>query len=59
MLTLKAGKLITASLFTNLIYDHNIDLPTYETIAGVKTVTGSGPKTQFKVVFGLGISYKF
>lgn len=59
MLTLKAGKLIAVTLFTNLIYDHDIDLPTYETIAGVKTITGAGPKTQFKEVFGLGISYKF
>lgn len=60
MLTLKAGKWITTSLFTNLIYDHDIKLPDYETINGVKTPTGSsGPKTQFKEVFGLGISYKF
>jgi hypothetical protein len=58
-LTLKAGKLITTTLFTNLIYDHDITLPTYETIAGVKTITGSGPKTQFKEVFGIGLSYKF
>ncbi|MBK5286209.1 MAG: DUF3078 domain-containing protein [Bacteroidia bacterium] len=60
MLTMKAGKLFTVSLATNLIYDHNIKLPTYETINGVKTPTGaSGPKTQFKEVFGIGISYKF
>ena len=59
MLALKAGKWITATLFTNLIYDDNIDLPTYETINGVKTITGSGPKTQFKEVFGIGVSFKF
>lgn len=59
LFALKAGKFITASLFTNLIYDHNIDLPTYETIGGVKTITGVGPKTQFKEVFGLGLSYKW
>jgi hypothetical protein len=59
MLTLKAGKWITTSLFTNLVYDDDIQLPTYETINGVKTVTGSGPKTQFKEVFGIGLSYKF
>jgi hypothetical protein len=59
MLTLKAGKLITTTLFTNLIYDHDVKLPTYETINGVKTVTGVGPKTQFKEVFGIGLSYKF
>jgi hypothetical protein len=59
LLALKAGKFITATLYTSLIYDHDIDLPTYETIAGVKTVTGFGPKTQFKEVLGIGISYKW
>ena len=59
MLTLKAGKWITTTLLTNLIYDDDINQPTYETINGVKTVTGSGPKTQFKEVFGIGVSYKF
>lgn len=59
LLALKAGKFITASLFVNLIYDHDIDIPSYETIAGVKTITGVGPKTQFKEVLGIGISYKF
>jgi hypothetical protein len=59
LFALKAGKFITASLYTNLIYDHNIDIPTYETIGGVKTITGVGPKTQFKEVFGLGVSYKW
>jgi hypothetical protein len=59
LLALKAGKFITTSLYTSLIYDDDIDIPTYETINGVKTVTGFGPKTQFKEVFGLGVSYKF
>ena len=59
MLTLKAGKWITATLAANLIYDDDIDLPSYETINGIKTITGSGPKTQFKEVFGIGLSYKF
>lgn len=59
LLTLKAGKFITATLFTSLIYDDDIDIPTYETIGGVKTITGFGPKTQFKEIFGLGLSYKF
>ncbi len=59
LLALKAGKFITTSLYTSLIYDDDIDIPTYETINGVKTVTGRGPKTQFKEVFGLGVSYKF
>jgi hypothetical protein len=59
LIAIKAGKFITASLFTNLIYDHDIDIPTFETIGGVKTITGFGPKTQFKEVFGFGLSYKF
>jgi hypothetical protein len=59
LMALKAGKFITVSLYTSLIYDDDIDIPTYETIGGVKTVTGFGPKTQFKEVFGIGVSYKF
>lgn len=58
-LNIKVGKFLTTSILTNLIYDHSVDLPTYQTINGVKTVVGVGPKVQFKEVLGIGISYKF
>lgn len=58
MITIKAGKLITTSIYTNLIYDHDINIPTYKKVNGEKIEVGKGPKTQFKEVLGLGISYK-
>jgi len=59
LLSMKINKFLTTSLMTNLIYDHDINLPTYKKINGIKTEVGSGPKTQFKEVFGIGISYRF
>lgn len=64
MLNIKAGKLITFSVFTHLLYDNNIDIPTYGDITVGTTVyknvvVGKGPKTQFKDVLGVGLSYKF
>lgn len=59
LLAMKIHKFLTASISTTLIYDDDIDIPSYETIGGVKTVVGSGPKTQFKEVLGLGLSFKF
>lgn len=56
--TIKAGKLITTSIYTNLIYDHDINIPTYQKINGEKVQVGQGPKAQFKEVIGVGISYK-
>lgn len=58
LITIKAGKLITTSIYTNLIYDHDINIPTFEKINGEKVQVGQGPKTQFKEVIGVGISYK-
>jgi len=58
-INIKAGKFLTTSIMTNLIYDHSVDLPTYQTINGVQTVVGKGPKVQFKEVLGIGISYRF
>ncbi|MFN4123514.1 MAG: DUF3078 domain-containing protein [Flavobacteriales bacterium] len=59
MINIKANKWLTTSIFTHLIYDDDIQLPTFETINGVRTEVGRGPKTQFKEVFGIGLSYKF
>lgn len=58
LITIKAGKLLTTSIYTNLIYDHDINIPTYQKINGEKVQVGQGPKTQFKEVIGVGISYK-
>lgn len=53
-LNIKLGKYVGMSLFTHLIYDHDIKIEfDPEGRPGVKA-----PRTQFKEVFGLGFSYK-
>lgn len=61
LVTMKINKYMSASIFTHVIYDHDIDLPTYgfQGANAEKVVIGKGPKTQFKEVFGAGFSYKF
>jgi hypothetical protein len=59
MLALKVNKYITANISTTLIYDDDIDVPIMEEINGLKTQVGVGPRTQFKEVIGIGLSYKF
>lgn len=61
LITMKVNKYMSASIFTHVIYDHDIDLPTYgfQGTNAEKVQIGKGPKTQFKEVFGAGFSYKF
>jgi hypothetical protein len=59
LINIKAGKFLTTSVFTNLVYDHDVQIPTYEKVNGFKTLVGYGPKTQFKETIGVGLSYKF
>ena len=54
---IKANKWLTVSLFTNLIYDHDVQIPVTRIIDG-NEVKGTGPRTQFKEVLGVGISLK-
>lgn len=58
IISIKANKWLTTTVFTNLIYDHDIDIPVTRTINGVE-VEGVGPRTQFKEVLGVGLSFKF
>lgn len=51
LLEFKVNKFISATLSTQLIYDHDIQI----TDAAGKV----GPRTQFKEVLGIGFSYKF
>jgi hypothetical protein len=52
MLTMKVNKWLAASIATQLIYDDNVKIRT--------APTGEpGPRTQFKELFGLGLTYKF
>lgn len=52
LLTMKVNKWLAASLATQLVYDNNINIKTAPTAE-------PGPKTQFKELFGLGLTYKF
>ncbi|MBR9861412.1 DUF3078 domain-containing protein [bacterium] len=54
---LKITKFIGASLFTHLIYDDDVDVPTEYNEQGEPTAFG--PRIQFKRAFGIGFSYKF
>ncbi len=56
---MKVNSFITANIFTHLVYDHDTKVPIMEVKDGVKTKIGEGPRTQFKEVLGIGLSYKF
>jgi len=55
-ITMKVNKYISASIITQLIYDHDI---TIQDLDAFGVVTGQGPRTQYKQVLGVGFSYKF
>lgn len=55
LITMKVNKYISASLFTHLIYDQ--DIPINLNLESDPSATG--PRTQFKQVLGIGLSYKF
>lgn len=57
LLAMKINKFFTANIATNLLYDDDITIK--EDTNGDDIVDKSGPRTQFKEVFGIGISYKF
>ncbi len=54
----KVNKYLSGNINTQLIYDNSVHLPTYNTVTGLAGVA-SGPRTQFKEVFGIGFSYLF
>ena len=58
IILIKANKWLTTSLFTNLIYDHDVQIPVTRKVNGAD-VEGVGPRTQFKEVLGIGVSVKF
>lgn len=56
---LKINKYLSASISTNMIYDHDIPVPVTEDDANGLPVTRTGPRLQFKQVLAVGFSYKF
>lgn len=59
LISMKVNKFVSASINTTLIYDHDIPVPIFKDINGVKTQVATGPRTQFKEVLAIGFSYKF
>lgn len=57
IVAMKINKYLTCNLNTHLIYDDDIDIVIDKNNDGIAEAVG--PRTQFKEVFGLGLSYKF
>ncbi len=58
LIGLKVNKFISASISTQMIYDHDIPVMVERDENGTK-VKGTGPRVQFKEVLAVGFSYKF
>lgn len=58
-IAMKINEYFTANIFAHFLYDHDIDVPLFETIDGVKTKVGTGKRLQIKQTLGIGIGYKF
>ncbi len=58
LIAMKVNKYLTANIGTQMIYDDIIPVTVIKETSGVKEVK-SGPRLQFKEVFGIGLSYKF
>jgi len=57
LIAMKVNKYISATVSTQLIYDHDIQIAIDDNNDGI--VDRSGPRTQFREVIGVGLSYKF
>ncbi|MFN8209572.1 MAG: DUF3078 domain-containing protein [Bacteroidales bacterium] len=57
LIVMKVNKLISVNLNLNLVYDDNTKVPVDRNNDGVKE--GTGVRTQFKEIFGAGLSFKF
>lgn len=57
LIAMKVNKYISATISTQLLYDHDIDIAVDNDGDGI--IDSVGPRTQFKEVLGIGISYKF
>ena len=57
LIAMKVNKYISATISTQLLYDHDIDIAIDNDNDGV--IDAVGPRTQFKEVLGVGLNYKF
>ena len=56
-INMKVNEYLSANLNTNLIYDNDIKIPTDKNNDGV--IDETGPRVQFKELFGVGLNVKF
>lgn len=54
----KINSFLSSMIYTHFLYDHDIKIPQYEKIDGIKTQIGAGPRLQMKQNFGIGVSIK-
>lgn len=59
LISFQITKLLAATLSTNLLYDQDILIPKREETSPGVFQEVSSPRTQFKQIFSLGITYKF
>jgi hypothetical protein len=57
LIALKVNKFISATISTQLIYDHDIDISVDSDNDG--NIEAVGPRAQFREVIGVGLTYKF
>lgn len=57
LISMKVNKFISATISTQLLYDDDIDIAIDNNNDGI--IDAVGPRTQFKEVLGIGLSYKF
>jgi hypothetical protein len=57
IIALKVNKYITTTITSHLLYDNDIAIAVDRNDDGI--TDGSGPRTQFKEVIGVGFNYKF
>lgn len=57
LIAMKVNKYISATISTQLIYDDDIDISIDNNNDGI--IDAVGPRTQFKEVLGVGLTYKF
>ena len=58
-INLTVNEYITVNIFAHLIYDHDIDVPIFDNVAGEQVQVGTAPRLQVKQTLGLGFGYKF
>jgi hypothetical protein len=54
----RINSFLSSMIYMHFLYDHDIKIPQYEHIDGIKTQVGAGPRLQMKQNFGIGVSIK-